>query len=104
MAIRMELSRILIRESVDAHVVELREQDGERVFPIVIGLNEAAAINRRLMGEAPPRPQTHELLANIIQQHHRAGFAVTGPLGFIHRAQYPLALRPLRVPLFQKIR
>jgi len=64
----MELSRILIRENVDAHVVELREVDGDRVFPIVIGLNEAAAINRRLMGEEPPRPQTHELLANIITE------------------------------------
>lgn len=68
MAVRMELARILIRESVDAHVVELREVDGERIFPIVIGLNEAAAINRRLMGEQPPRPQTHELLASIIEQ------------------------------------
>lgn len=68
MPIRMELSRILIRENVDAHVVELREVDGERVFPIVIGLNEAAAINRRLMGEEPPRPQTHELLANVITE------------------------------------
>ena len=68
MPVRMELSRILIRENVDAHVVELREVDGDRVFPIVIGLNEAAAINRRLMGEEPPRPQTHELLANIIQE------------------------------------
>ncbi len=68
MPVRMELSRILIRENVDAHVVELREVDGDRVFPIVIGLNEAAAINRRLMGEEPPRPQTHELLANIITE------------------------------------
>ncbi len=68
MPVRMELSRILIRENVDAHVVELREVDGDRVFPIVIGLNEAAAINRRLMGEEPPRPQTHELLASIIEE------------------------------------
>ena len=68
MPVLMELSRILIRENVDAHVVELREVDGERVFPIVIGLNEAAAINRRLMGEEPPRPQTHELLANVITE------------------------------------
>ncbi len=68
MAIRMELARILIRENVDAHVVELREAEGERIFPIVIGLNEAAAINRRLMGEKPPRPQTHELLANILEE------------------------------------
>ncbi len=67
MAVRMELSRILIRETDDMHIVELREVEGERVFPIVIGLNEAAAIERRLMGQKPPRPLTHELLASVIQ-------------------------------------
>jgi len=67
MEVPMELSRILIREGSLDQVVELREIDGERVFPIVIGLNEAAAINRRLMGEVPPRPQTHELLASVIE-------------------------------------
>jgi bifunctional DNase/RNase len=68
MLVQMELSRILIRETDDTHIVELREVEGERVFPIVIGLTEAAAIERRLMGQAPPRPQTHELLADVIQQ------------------------------------
>ena len=66
MAVQMELSRILIRETDDMHIVELREVDGERVFPIVIGLNEAAAIERRLMGQQPSRPLTHELLASVI--------------------------------------
>ncbi len=65
-AVRMELSRILIRETNDTHVVELREVEGSRVFPIVIGLHEAAAIERRLMGQQPPRPQTHELLDQVI--------------------------------------
>ncbi len=68
MAVRMELARILIRDTVNAHVVYLRETDGERVFPIVIGENEALAINRRLMGQAPPRPQTHELLASVLDE------------------------------------
>ena len=68
MAIRMELSRILILETNDHHVVELRESEGERILPIQIGLTEAAAIERRLMGHEPPRPQTHELLASIIEQ------------------------------------
>ncbi len=68
MPVPMELSRILIRETDDTHIVELREIDGERVFPIVIGLNEAAAIERRLMGQKPPRPQTHELLAQVIKE------------------------------------
>jgi bifunctional DNase/RNase len=69
MVIRMELARVLIRETAgnDTHVVELREAGGERVFPIVIGLTEAVAIERRLMGQVPPRPQTHELLAQVIE-------------------------------------
>lgn len=67
MSIRMELARILIRETQDHHVVELREVDGERTLPIMIGLFEAAAIERRLMGQKPPRPQTHELLDSVIK-------------------------------------
>lgn len=70
MSIRMELCRVLIRETDDTHVVELREagvqEDKARAFPIVIGLAEAAAIERRLMGQRPPRPQTHELLDAVI--------------------------------------
>jgi hypothetical protein len=73
----MELSRILIRERNDYQIIELREvgpdpdaeagpDDGRRKFPIVIGLPEAQAINRRLRGETIKRPQTHDLLANVI--------------------------------------
>ena len=68
MAVLMELTRILIRETNDTHVVELREADGERILPIMIGIQEAVAIERRLMGQKPPRPQTHELLATIIEE------------------------------------
>jgi len=68
MAVPVALSRILIRETEDSHIVELKEIDGERFFPIVIGLNEAAAIKRRVMNDEPPRPQTHELLGNIITE------------------------------------
>ena len=67
MAVKMELARVLIRETQDSHVVELREIEGHRVFPIVIGLYEAAAIERRVMGQKPPRPQTHDLLASVIE-------------------------------------
>lgn len=72
MSVKMELCRVLIRETDDTHVVELREaevpEDEARVFPIVIGLTEAAAIERRLMGQQPPRPQTHELLESVITE------------------------------------
>ena len=68
MAVKMELSRIFIREMTDMPIIELTEVDGERTFPIVIGLNEAFAIERRLKGLEIPRPQTHELLASVIGQ------------------------------------
>ncbi len=67
MAVHMELSRILIRENLPSHIIELREVDGDRRFPIMIGPYEVAAINRRLRGEELARPQTHELLASIIE-------------------------------------
>lgn len=63
----MELSRILIAETRDYQLIELREVDGERRLPIVIGLFEAAAIERRLKGISIKRPQTHDLLANVIE-------------------------------------
>ena len=68
MAVQMELSRILIRELTDYQLIELKEVDGERGFPIVIGLPEAQAIERRLKGLRAPRPQTHELLATVIEE------------------------------------
>jgi uncharacterized protein len=70
-AVRMELARILIRELADMQIIELREADTAdpdtaRSFPIVIGLPEAQAIERRLKGTPLKRPQTHDLLANLI--------------------------------------
>lgn len=67
MPVRMELSRILIREMTDQQIIELTEIDGERRLPIVIGLAEAVAIERRLKGIEIPRPQTHDLLAATIK-------------------------------------
>jgi len=67
MSIQMELSRILIREITDAQFIELREVGGDRTFPIVVGKPEAYAIDRRLKGIEPERPQTHELLATIVE-------------------------------------
>lgn len=79
-AVRMELSRILIRELNDYQIIELREvvtpngqagkeaEEEGRSFPIVIGLPEAQAIERRLKGISIKRPQTHDLLANVIAE------------------------------------
>jgi bifunctional DNase/RNase len=67
MAVSMELSRIFIREMLEMQIIELSEIGGDRTFPIVIGLPEAFAIERRLKGIEIPRPQTHDLLAAVIR-------------------------------------
>jgi uncharacterized protein len=66
MEVRMELSRIIISETSDQQIIVLKERSGERQFPIVIGIHEAMAIDRRLKGYTTQRPLTHELLANVI--------------------------------------
>jgi bifunctional DNase/RNase len=62
----MELKRIVINEVHDQQVIMLREVDGERSFPIVIGIFEATSIDRRVKGIQSPRPLTHDLLAAVI--------------------------------------
>jgi len=63
----MELARVIISETSDQQMIVLREKDGERSFPIIIGIFEAVAIDRRLKGAELPRPLTHDLLDNVIK-------------------------------------
>jgi len=67
MDVEVELSRIIINETSDQQVIVLKERHGERSFPIVIGIVEIFAIDRRLKGIKPPRPMTHDLLGSVIE-------------------------------------
>jgi len=62
----MELRRIIISEVEDSQYIVLREVDGDRSFPIVIGLFEAHSISRRVKGEPSPRPLTHDLIVGVV--------------------------------------
>jgi len=64
--ILMELSKILITETGEYQVVWLREKGGTRTFPILIGIFEAAAIDRVVREIATPRPLTHDLMADTL--------------------------------------
>jgi uncharacterized protein len=64
--VQMELKRIIISEANDPQTIWLKEVEGERVFPIVIGIFEATSIDRRVKKVASPRPLTHDLIATII--------------------------------------
>jgi bifunctional DNase/RNase len=67
MEVRMDLARIVISDTSDQQIIILRERGGSRQFPIVIGINEASAIDRRVKNIQTPRPLTHDLLANVIR-------------------------------------
>ena len=68
MPIQMELRRIIISELDDHQYVILKEVDGERNFPIVIGIFEATSIDRRVKGLPSPRPLTHDLIIAVVDQ------------------------------------
>src|SRR5579862_3424798 len=68
MLIEVELFQVIITEGQPQQVIVLRERGGDRYFPIFIGYNEAMAIDRKLKDAQVPRPLTHDLLFNIIEQ------------------------------------
>ena len=49
-------------------IVLLKTADDDRFLPIWIGHPEAAAILMRLQGAVPPRPMTHDLLADVVAE------------------------------------
>jgi bifunctional DNase/RNase len=63
----MELVRIIISDNNEQQIIYLKEVDGERTFPIVIGFFEATSIDRRVRGQSTPRPLTHDLVATTIE-------------------------------------
>jgi bifunctional DNase/RNase len=67
MPVEMKLSRIIISEINDQQVIYLKEVEGTRQFPILIGLFEATSIDRRVKSEKISRPLTHDLLVTIVE-------------------------------------
>ncbi|MEZ6092959.1 MAG: bifunctional nuclease family protein [Pirellulaceae bacterium] len=67
MPIEMRLSRIIISEINENQVVFLKEVEGERSFPIMIGMFEAMSIDRRVKELPRARPLTHDLIVNAIE-------------------------------------
>jgi len=65
--VEMELNKIVIDEKRHDQLIVLKEKNGNRILPIVIGLPEASAIKLKISGFQPPRPLTHDLLHNAIE-------------------------------------
>lgn len=65
--VEMELNKIIIDEKRPDQIIVLKEKDGERHLPIIIGLLEASSIKMELGGIKTPRPLTHDLLKSTIE-------------------------------------
>jgi hypothetical protein len=64
----VDLAGLAVEATSGAPIVMLREQDQpHRLLPIFIGGAEAAAIALAVSGQVPPRPLTHDLMADLIQ-------------------------------------
>jgi bifunctional DNase/RNase len=69
MEIPVELAKTIINEEIDQQIIVLRELSGQqRSFPVVIGMGEILAIDRRMKGIELPRPLTHDLLERVIER------------------------------------
>ena len=64
--VHVELSKIIIDEKRQDQIIVLREKEGDRQFPIVIGFLEASSIKMKISGVKVPRPLTHDLLLSTI--------------------------------------
>lgn len=67
MPVEMKLAKIIISEINENQVVFLREVEGTRQFPILIGIYEATSIDRRVKEFPRIRPLTHDLIVNTIE-------------------------------------
>ena len=66
--VQLDVLSVTKYQSTEDYVLVLREHDGKRLLPIVIGEPEAHAIARAANGVYPSRPSTHDLLASVIQR------------------------------------
>ncbi|MBF0511903.1 MAG: bifunctional nuclease family protein [Candidatus Omnitrophica bacterium] len=65
--IQVELSRIIIDEKRQDQVIVLKEKNGDRQIPIVIGFMEASSIKIKISGLDVPRPMTHDLMVVLMK-------------------------------------
>lgn len=67
-SVELELLGVRIETPANVPIMHLREQDGERrILSIYIGGAEASAIGLAVEGRIPPRPLTHDLMVNILE-------------------------------------
>ncbi len=67
MQIEMTIKGLMVDPITNMPIIILRDKDGQRVLPIWVGIFEANAIALQIENISTPRPMTHDLLRNVIQ-------------------------------------
>ena len=68
MQIEMSIKGLMVDPLTNMPIVILRDQDGQRVLPIWVGIFEANAIALEMEKVTTPRPMTHDLLKNVLAE------------------------------------
>ncbi len=65
--IEMNIKGLMVDPITNMPIIILRDSEGQKVLPIWVGVFEANAIALQIENIQTPRPMTHDLLRNIIQ-------------------------------------
>ena len=66
MQIEMTIKGLMVDPITNMPIVILRDEGGDNVLPIWVGIFEANAIALQIENVTTPRPMTHDLLRNLI--------------------------------------
>jgi uncharacterized protein len=66
MQIEMSIKGLMIDPITNMPIIVLRDEEGQRLLPIWVGVFEANAIALQIENVQTPRPMTHDLLNNVI--------------------------------------
>jgi hypothetical protein len=66
MEIEMTIKGLMVDPITNMPIIVLRDSEGQRVLPIWVGVFEANAIALQIEKVQTPRPMTHDLLKNVI--------------------------------------
>ena len=65
--VEMTIKGLMVDPITNMPIIILRDRDGQKVLPIWVGVFEANAIALQIENIQTPRPMTHDLLRNVIQ-------------------------------------
>ena len=68
MEIEMTIKGLMIDPITNMPIIILRDSDGQRMLPIWVGVFEANAIALQLEAVQTPRPMTHDLMKNLLEE------------------------------------